>query len=79
MWRGGTHRGPGGGETSRHVCGGWKSRRNTGVGWSAAGVVPNFAELPDGGLAGTTILFKNLPADTDRADATGRTSQVALR
>jgi len=31
------------------------------MGWTTAGVIPNFALLPDGSLCGTTILWKQLP------------------
>jgi GNAT superfamily N-acetyltransferase len=43
------------------VTGGAAERLYTRLGWTKAGIIPNYALFPDGGLCDTTIFWKQLP------------------
>ena len=43
------------------------------LGWTRVGVIPGYALLPQGGLCGTTVYYRNLGAAHDAVHARGRT------
>lgn len=46
------------------VTGGDAERLYTRIGWQRVGVIPNYALMPDGAPCGTTVFYKDLPAQS---------------